>query len=49
VQAFPSLHDVPFGAAGFEQSPVAGLHVPATWHASLAVHVTGFDPTHAPA
>jgi hypothetical protein len=27
-------------AAGFEHTPVAGLHVPATWHASEAEHVT---------
>src|SRR6185312_16098628 len=32
VQAFPSLHVVPLVAAGFEQVPVAGLQVPATWH-----------------
>ena len=32
VQASPSLHAVPFAAAGFEHAPVAGLHVPATWH-----------------
>jgi hypothetical protein len=32
VQALPSLHAVPFGAAGFEHSPVAGLQVPAVWH-----------------
>jgi hypothetical protein len=30
VQESPSVHDVPFGALGFEQVPVAGLHVPAT-------------------
>src|SRR5213083_2475679 len=30
VQAFPSLHAVPSSAFGFEQVPVAGLHVPAT-------------------
>ena len=30
VQAFPSLHAVPFGFAGFEQTPVDGSHVPAT-------------------
>jgi hypothetical protein len=29
VQAFPSLHVVPSGRAGFEQTPVAGLHAPA--------------------
>ena len=32
VHALPSLHAVPFGAAGFEQAPVPELHVPATWH-----------------
>jgi hypothetical protein len=48
VQALPSLHDVPFAATGFEHVPVLGLHVPAVWHASLAVHVTGFDPVHVP-
>ena len=30
VQAFESLHVVPFAAFGFEQVPVAALHVPAT-------------------
>jgi hypothetical protein len=29
VHVLPSLHVVPFGAAGFEQAPVAWLHVPA--------------------
>ena len=48
VQALPSLHDVPFGAFGFEQVPVAGSHVPATWHWSLAEHVTGLVPVHVP-
>jgi hypothetical protein len=32
VQALPSLHVVPSDAAGFEHAPVAGSHVPATWH-----------------
>ena len=49
VHRLPSLHAVPFGAAGFEQAPVPGSHVPATWHWSLAVHVTGFVPLHVPA
>jgi hypothetical protein len=31
VQALASEQDVPFAAFGFEQ-PVAGLHIPATWH-----------------
>jgi hypothetical protein len=48
VHALPSLHDVPFAATGFEHVPLLGLHVPAVWHASLAVHVTGFDPVHVP-
>jgi hypothetical protein len=49
VHAFPSLHDVRSDANGFEQSPVTTLHVPATWHWSDAVHITGFDPVHRPA
>src|SRR5204863_808551 len=44
VQALPSEQPVPFGAFGFVQTPVPGLHVPATWHASSAVHTTGFPP-----
>jgi hypothetical protein len=32
VHALPSLQPVPFVAAGFEQTPVDVLHVPATWH-----------------
>jgi hypothetical protein len=42
VHAFPSLHVVPLALVGFEQTPVDGLHVPAVWHWSCAVHVTGF-------
>jgi hypothetical protein len=49
VQAFPSLQVVPFAAPGFEHAPVAVLQVPATWHWSDAVHVTGFEPTQVPA
>jgi hypothetical protein len=48
VQAFPSLQAVPFAAFGFEQVPVAGLHVPATWHWSLAVQVTGLPGSQTP-
>src|SRR2546425_114769 len=48
VHPLPSLHAVPLAALGFEQVPVAGLHVPATWHWSLAVHVTGLAPVHTP-
>jgi len=39
-QALPSLHGVPFGAAGFEHAPVAGLQVPAVWQASAGAQVT---------
>ena len=48
VQASLSLQDVPSAAFGLEQVPVAGLHVPATWHWSLALHTTGFDPVQVP-
>ena len=40
VQALASLQAVPLGAVGFEHTPVAGSHVPATWHASEAIHAT---------
>lgn len=49
VQTLLSLHVVPLAAAGFEHVPLDGLHVPATWHWSLAVHVTGFEPEQTPA
>jgi hypothetical protein len=49
VQAFPSLHVVPFAAAGFEHVPVLELHVPATWHGSLAVQVTWLAAVQTPA
>ena len=49
VQAFPSLHVVPFVAVGLEHAPLLGLQVPAAWHWSLAVHVTGLEPAHTPA
>src|SRR2546429_146803 len=48
VQALPSLQVVPLGAAGLEHCPVDGLHVPATWHWSEAVQVTGLEPAQAP-
>jgi len=49
VQAFPSEHDTPSDLAGLEQSPVLVLQVPALWHWSEAVHVTGLAPVHTPA
>jgi len=49
VQLLPSLHDAPFVFGGFEQAPVDGLHVPATWHWSDAVQATGLAPVQRPA
>src|SRR5206468_2387339 len=49
VQASPSLQPLPFAFSGFEQVPLAGLHVPATWHWSAAVQMTGFAPVQVPA
>ncbi len=48
THALPSAQATPLAAAGFEHWPVDALHVPATWHESEAVHVTGFDPVHVP-
>ena len=48
VHALPSLHVVPFDAVGLEHTPVLALHVPTTWHWSLAVHVTGSLPVQTP-
>ena len=49
VQALPSLHAAPSALAGWLHAPLVGLHVPAAWHWSLAPHVTGLAPMHAPA
>jgi hypothetical protein len=43
----PLSQVAPFVLFGFEQAPVAGSHVPAVWHWSSAVHVTGV-PVHVP-
>src|SRR5438094_2245590 len=48
VQALLSLQAVPLAAAGFVHWPVAGSHVPASWHWSEAVQVTGLLPTQLP-
>src|SRR5258705_347564 len=32
VQALPSLHALPSGMSGFEQTPVAASQTPAEWH-----------------
>jgi hypothetical protein len=48
VQLSPSLQLVPSVFAGLLQTPVDVLHVPATWHWSCAVQVTGFAPVQVP-
>jgi hypothetical protein len=49
VQALPSSQAAPFDLAGLEQVPVAGSQVPAVWHWSCALHVTGLLPVQTPA
>ena len=49
VHALPSVHGVPSGPGGSEQTPVAGLQVPAPRQGPAAMQVTGSVPTHAPA
>jgi hypothetical protein len=49
VHKSPSSHDVPLGFCGLLQLPVAGLQLPALWHWSSAVQVTGFEPVQLPA
>ncbi len=46
--ALPSLQADPSAFAGLEQAPVPGSQVPATWHVSSAVQVTGFEPVQTP-
>src|SRR5206468_1476351 len=48
VHALPSVHVLPSGLAGFEHVPVAGLHVPASWHWSGVGQTTGLPPVHTP-
>jgi hypothetical protein len=49
VHALLSVHVVPSDAFGLLQTPVVVLQIPATWHVSRAVHVTGFAPVQIPA
>src|SRR5262245_5565687 len=49
VQASRSSQLNPLGAAGSEQTPVAGLHTPGKWHWSLASQTTGLVPVQTPA
>src|SRR5262249_26144711 len=48
VHGLPSLHAVPSRAVGFEQRPVAGSQVPATWHWSEAPQSTVAPPAQVP-
>src|SRR6266516_2169961 len=49
VHASPSSHAVPSSFGGFEQRPVDGSQIPASWHWSCAVQRTTAPPTHVPA
>jgi hypothetical protein len=50
VHALPSLHAVPFDfCVGGEQTPVAGLHVPAVLQLFPPLQTTGFAPVQTPA
>jgi hypothetical protein len=49
VQPLPSLQLEPSALAGLLQVPVAASQVPASWHWSLAVQLTGLPPVQAPA
>jgi hypothetical protein len=49
VHMLLSLHAVPSALAGaFEHIPVAGSHVPASWHESGAMQVTAVPPVQVP-
>jgi len=48
VQALPSLQVAPSAFAGFVHMPVAGSHVPAVWHESLAVQAMVAPPVQTP-
>src|SRR2546428_102620 len=48
VDELPSVQALPSGLAGFEQVPVAGSQVPASWHSSEAGHALASPPLQAP-
>ena len=48
VHASASSQAVPSGRVGWEQTPVCESHVPAAWHWSCAVQMTGFAPMQNP-
>ena len=43
-----SEHEPPLLPVGVEHVPVFESQVPATWHTSIGVQVTGCDPVHTP-
>src|SRR5205814_2290622 len=49
VQPLPSVQAVPFAALGLLHCPLTASQVPATWHWSGAVQVTGVPALHTPA
>ena len=49
LHALPSSHDAPSAFAGFEQTPVCGLHAPTAWHVSSAAQTTAPAPVQTPA
>jgi hypothetical protein len=49
VAGSPSSQPVPLPAIGSLQAPVDGAQVPSSWHWSLAVQTTGFEPVQLPA
>lgn len=49
VHALPSLHAAPLAFGGLLQVPVPTLHVPTSWHWSIALQTTALPPVHAPA
>jgi hypothetical protein len=48
VQLSPSEQIEPSALAGLLHMPVAGSQVPAVWHGSMTLHVTGLPPTQTP-
>ena len=49
VQALASSQALPAALSGFEQTPVVESHVPASWHWSFGVQMTGSAPVQDPA
>jgi len=49
VQAFPSSQRLPSGFSELEHTPVAGSHMPASWHWSAALQTTAAPPMQVPA